>query len=151
MQQLRMIDPLGGRSNQRGNFHGAEMSRSDAPTGERASGPIRRGLRVFTAGHSLHVFVADILPDLARLAGLAGHVAMGTQFLGGSRVIEHWDRPDTTNEAKRVLRSGRADVLTLSPTLHPDEGIDQFARLGLEHNPNLRITIQASWVPFDGL
>ncbi|MBV9125535.1 MAG: hypothetical protein JO112_19475 [Planctomycetes bacterium] len=106
---------------------------------------------MLTVGHSFHVFVADILCDIARRAGIAGHVAGGKQFLGGSRVIEHWNRPDSCNEAKRVLRSGRVDVLTLSPTFHPDEGIDRFARLGLEHNPELRVTIQASWVPFDGL
>src|SRR5207249_11790887 len=39
----------------------------------------------------------------------------------------------------------------LSPTFHPDQGIDRFARLALEHNPEIRITVQASWVPFDGL
>jgi hypothetical protein len=109
------------------------------------------GQRVFTAGHSFHTFVADILPGLARSAGFSGHAAVGIQFMGGSRVIEHWDRPDYVNEAKRALRAGRVDVLTLSPTFHPDPGIDHFARLGLEHNPDLRVTVQASWVPCDGL
>ena len=47
------------------------------------------GRRVFTAGHSFHVFVAQLLPDLARSAGINGHVAVGTQYLGGSRVLEH--------------------------------------------------------------
>ena len=107
------------------------------------------GRRVFTAGHSFHVFVADLLPGLARAAGIAGHVAVGTQFLGGSRVLEHWDRPDALNEAKRALRTGRVDVLTLSPTFHPDPGIDRFVRLAREHNPAVRVTVQASWVPYD--
>ena len=40
---------------------------------------------------------------------------------------------------------------TLSPTFHPDPGLDRFARLALEHDPQARITVQASWVPFDGL
>ena len=109
------------------------------------------GLRVFTAGHSFHVFVADLLPGLARAAGIAGHVAVGTQFLGGSRTIEHWDQPDALNAAKQALRTGRVDVLTLSPTLHPDPGIDDFVRLARDHNPAVRVTVQASWVPFDGL
>jgi hypothetical protein len=121
------------------------------PTGDRDGGPVPRGQRILTVGHSFHVFIADILPDLARLAGIAGHATVGRQFLGASRVIEHWNRPDYLNEAKRVLRTGQVDVLTLSPTFHPDEGIDRFTRLGLEHNPDLRVTIQASWVPFDGL
>jgi hypothetical protein len=82
---------------------------------------------------------------------MSEHVTVGTQFLGGSRVIEHWDRPDSLNEAKRVLRTGRVDVLTLSPTIHPDPGIDLFTRLAREHNPELRVTVQTSWVPFDGL
>src|SRR5205807_2468736 len=58
--------------------------RADAPGTERASGPVRRGQRVFTAGHSFHVFVAQVLPDLARSAGIPGHAVVGTQFLGGS-------------------------------------------------------------------
>jgi hypothetical protein len=78
-------------------------------------------------------------------------VNLGAQFLGGSRVLEHWDRPDPWNEAKRALRTGRVDVLTLSPTFHPDAGIDSFVRLALQHNPGSHITVQASWVPFDSL
>jgi hypothetical protein len=106
---------------------------------------------VFTAGHSFHVFVADILPDIARAAGVAGHVNLGAQFLGGSRTAEHWDLPDAGNAAKRALRTGRVDVLTLSPTVHPDPGVERFARLAVAHNPDARVTVQESWVPFDGL
>ena len=31
----------------------------------------------------------------------------------------------------------------------PDEGIDKFAELGLKGNPNIRVTIQEFWIPFD--
>jgi len=123
----------------------------DAAFAERTAPPVLQGQRVFTAGHSFHVFVADMLTDLSRSAGIAGHVNLGTQFLGGSRVVEHWDRPDVVNDAKRALRTGRVDVLTLSPTFHPDPGIDHFVRLAVAHNPDIRVTVQASWVPFDGL
>ena len=42
------------------------------------------------------------------------------------------------------------DVLTLSPTARlPDEGIDKFTELALQHNANVRILVQASWVGFD--
>jgi hypothetical protein len=42
------------------------------------------------------------------------------------------------------------DVLTLSPTAQlPDEGIDKFTELALEHNAKVRILVQASWVGFD--
>ncbi len=115
------------------------------------SAPLPRGQRVYTVGHSFHVYVAPLLADLARAAGIVGHTAVGTQFLGGSRTIEHWDRPDALNDAKRALRTGQVDVLTLSPTFHPDPGIDRFARLALAHNPDIRVTVQASWVPYDGV
>ena len=150
-QRLRTTGPANRPSNLWNKALTDRFGQVESPARERTRQPVLEGQRVLTVGHSFHVFVADILCDIARRAGIAGHVAGGKQFLGGSRVIEHWNRPDSCNEAKRVLRSGRVDVLTLSPTFHPDEGIDRFARLGLEHNPELRVTIQASWVPFDGL
>ena len=100
--------------------------------------PAPRGLRVFTAGHSFHVFVAPLLAELARSAGIAGHALAGTQFLGGSRVLEHWERPDAANDAKRALRGGRVDVLTLSPTFHPDPGTTRF---GHDRRRPLSITL----------
>lgn len=109
-----------------------------------------RGLTVFTAGHSFHVFIAPLLTELAGSAGILGHVALGTQFLGGSRTIQHWERPDALNEAKRALLTRRVEVLTLSPTIHPDPGIAFFTRLAQKQHPNARVTVQASWVPFDG-
>ena len=41
------------------------------------------------------------------------------------------------------------DVLTLSPIWLPDEGIEKFAKLGLEHNPDIRVTVQEFWLPND--
>ena len=130
------------------------LNSKESPRAVEASGrgrPPVRGQRVFTAGHSFHVYVAELLADLTRSAGVPGHAVVGTQFIGGSRVLQHWDRPDGLNEAKRALRTGNVDVLTLSPTVHPDAGIDRFTRLALEHNPDIRVTVQASWAPFDGL
>jgi hypothetical protein len=50
------------------------------------------------------------------------------------------------------LRAGEVDVLTLSPhILLPDEGIDNFTKLGLEMNPKLRVLVQASWPARDGM
>ena len=31
----------------------------------------------------------------------------------------------------------------------PDDGITHFTNLGLKHNPNLRLLVQASWFPYD--
>lgn len=108
-----------------------------------------QGVRIYSAGHSFHVFVPGILNELAKGAGLKEHKQVGLQPIGGSRVIQHWDVPDDKNKAKEALRTGKVDVLTLSPIHLPDEGIDHFTKLALEHNPNIRITVQEFWLPFD--
>jgi len=108
-----------------------------------------KGQRVFSCGHSFHVFVPSILDGMAKAAGIKDHEQLGLSAIGGSRVIQHWDVPDAKNKAKEVLRSGKVDVLTLSPIHLPDEGIEKFAALALEHNPNAWITVQEFWLPFD--
>lgn len=107
------------------------------------------GLRVVTCGHSFHTWVAPILSDLAEKAGIKGHQTVALSYIGGSRVIQHWDVPAEKNEAIQALKTGKVDVLTLSPIWLPDDGIEKFVRLGLEYNPNLRITIQEFWLPND--
>src|SRR5436190_11130708 len=108
------------------------------------------GRRVFVCGHSFHVFVAAPLARLAKSAGIKGHTNAGVQMLGGSRVIAHWKLEDKRNKVKPALKSGKVDVLTVSPHLQmPDEGIDHLTELGLKHNPKFRILVQQSWYPFD--
>jgi hypothetical protein len=114
-----------------------------------AADPPPKGLRVFTAGHSFHVFVPPILAELARSAGVKDHAQVGVQSLGGSRVAQHWNLPDERNRARQALREGKVDVLTLSPIFHPDDGIDRFTELALTHNPDARVTVQAFWLPYD--
>ena len=111
--------------------------------------PVVGGQRVFTCGHSFHVFVYRILDEMAKAAGIEDHQSVGISRIGGSRVIQHWDVPEEKNEAKAALRAGRVDVLTLSPIWLPDEGIENFARLGLKHDPNIRISVQEFWLPND--
>lgn len=111
--------------------------------------PIEEGQRVFTCAHSFHFFVPLLLPDVAKKAGIEGHTQVGMSAIGGSRIIQHWDVPDARNEAKRVLGEGKADVLTLSPIFLPDEGIENFATLALEHNPDVRIFVQENWLPYE--
>ncbi len=109
------------------------------------------GLRVFYTGHSFHMFVPPRVEQLVKSAGIEGHKLVGVQGLGGSRVIQHWDLADEKNKAKPALTSGEVDVFTMAAHLQiPDEGIAKFAELGLAHNPNLRLLVQASWYPFDG-
>jgi hypothetical protein len=113
------------------------------------TGPINTGLRVFTCGHSFHLFIPKLLPEIAATAGIQGHTIVGVSGIGGSPAIKHWEVPDDKNEAKKALIAGNVDVLTLSCMTHPDEGIANFAKLGFEHNPNIRVTIQEIWIPQD--
>jgi hypothetical protein len=108
-----------------------------------------KGCRVLSAGHSFHVFMPAILKDVARAAGIQDHVQVDLQSIGGSRVIQHWDLPDEKNKAKTALKTGKVDVLTLSPIYLPDDGIANFTSLALEHNPEVRVTIQEFWLPYD--
>ena len=115
-----------------------------------ASAGLPPGPRVFVCAHSFMIFTASMLPKMTEAAGIAYQDA-GRQMIGGSRTQQHWDAPDEKNLAKKVLREGGVDVLTLSPhMLLPDEGIDHFTKLGLEKNPKLRVLVQASWPARDG-
>src|SRR5262249_10998425 len=105
--------------------------------------------RVFTCGHSFHVFVPGILADLAKKADIKDHVQVGMSSIGGSRVIQHWDVAEEKNKAKEALKSGKIDVLTLSPIFLPDPGIENFPRLGLEHKRATRIAVQPIWLRWD--
>ena len=115
----------------------------------RATQPLDQGQRVFTCGHSFHAFVPDILVDLAKGAGIGGHQKVGTSMIGVSRAIQHLEVAEEQNEAKPALCSGKVDVLTLSCMTQPDEGISKFAKLAVEHNPNVRVTLQELWLPED--
>jgi len=108
------------------------------------------GLRVFVMGHSFHIFVADRLKPLADAAGISGHELVGRQMIGASSVLQHWDLPDDQNKAKAALVAGEVDVLTMSPNwMVPDDAVPLFTDLGLEHNPELRVLLQISWMAFD--
>ncbi|HEY2573597.1 MAG TPA: hypothetical protein VGH65_06000 [Verrucomicrobiaceae bacterium] len=124
-------------------------SSSTAPAKPLSSDPAA-GPRVFVCAHSFMIYTAKLLPPLAEAAKQA-YQSAGQQMIGGSRVIQHWNLPDDKNKAKAALREGNVDVLTLSPHLQlPDEGIDNFTKLGLEKNPKLRVLVQASWPARDG-
>lgn len=108
------------------------------------------GLRVFVMGHSFHIFVADRLAPLAAAAGISGHELLRQQMIGGSSVRQHWELPDEKNAAKAALIAGNVDVLTMSPNwLVPDDAIPRFTDLGMEHNPEVRVLLQISWMGFD--
>jgi antitoxin (DNA-binding transcriptional repressor) of toxin-antitoxin stability system len=95
--------------------------------------------------------VPDILADLAGKATITGHTQVGVSSIGGSRVAQHWAVPDDKNRAKTALKTGRVDVLTLSPIYLPDEGIADFTALALEHNKDVRVLVQPIWLRWDVL
>jgi len=132
------------------NSGGADDSgqRSSSKPASFAAGA--EGTRVFVCAHSYMIFTADTLPPIAKSAGVS-HLMAGQQMIGGSRVVQHWNLPDEKNQAKKALRESIVDVLLLSPhLLLPDEGIDNYTKLGLEKNPKLRVLVQSSWEPRDG-
>ena len=103
------------------------------------------GQRVFFASHSLMWYVPKPLGEMAEAAGIKGHKLVGLQSLGASTTLQHWNLPDDKNEAKKALKTGEVDVFIMSPISFPDEGIENYVKLGLEHNPNIRFIIQLSW------
>jgi hypothetical protein len=116
---------------------------------EKLAEPITKGQRVFTCGHSFHVWVPGIVADLCKKAEIPGHTQIGISSIGGSRVIQHWNIAEPMNKAKTALKTGKVDVLTLSPIFLPDAGIENFVNLALEHNKNIRILVQPIWLRWD--
>jgi hypothetical protein len=108
------------------------------------------GVRMFVAGHSFHQGIIPWLDKIARNAGITNQVLVGKLFVGGSRTIRVWETSATQSDVRTVLQAGQVDVLTLSPhRLLPDPGVDKFVDFGLAGNPNLRVTVQQSWIPYD--
>lgn len=116
---------------------------------EEKTPPTPPGLKIFSAGHSFHVFMPRILSELATSAGIVGHEQIGVSSIGGSRSIQHWDLPADKNKAKPALETGKVQVLTLAPIYLPDEGIEKLAALAFDKNPAVRVTVQEFWLPFD--
>src|SRR5947209_4175190 len=104
-----------------------------------------QGKRVFYASHSLMWYVPEALGELAAAGGIKDHKLAGLQKIGASRTLQHWNLPDAQNEAKKALKTGQVDVLVMSPIQFPDEGIENFVKLGLQRNPNMRFVVQLSW------
>lgn len=180
--------------------------------------PEIQGQRVLTVSHSFHAFMPGILADIAKGAGIKEHKQVGSHYIGGSRVIQHWttqgavgkesnDVPLPTatihlaqeasfapsgeiviqtsdgdavvrytgrkgktftgctggkgtltagkkvsqeeNAARQTLKAGKVDVLTMSPVWLPDDGIENFVKLGLATNPEIRVFVQQNWLPWD--
>jgi len=107
------------------------------------------GQRVFYASHSLMWYVPAPLGELAAAARIKDHKLVGLQMLGASKTMQHWNLPEEKNKAKQALRKGEVDVFVMSPIQFPDDGIDNFIKLGLEKNPDMRFVVQISWGGWD--
>jgi|GEM_PF-392607 len=103
------------------------------------------GQRVFYASHSLMWDMPPVLAQQVEAYGIKGHTIVGHQRIGISRTILHWNLADAKNQAKKALKEGKVDVFVTSCLVHPDEGITNFVKLGLEHNPNMKFLMQISW------
>jgi hypothetical protein len=103
------------------------------------------GQRVFYASHSLMWDMPPVLTQEAEAYGIKDHTVVGVQRIGVSRTMQHWNMPDNQNQAKKALQEGKVDVFVMSPLVNPDEGIRNFVKLGLEHNPNMKFLVQISW------
>ena len=73
-----------------------------------ATAPITKGQRVFTCGHSFHVFVYKLLEEVAKSAKIADHQSVGLSSIGGSRVIQHWEAPEQSRSSLRARKALRA-------------------------------------------
>src|SRR5580765_5986960 len=101
-----------------------------------------KGLRVFFTSHSLQWYVPEPLGELAKAAGLSDHKLVGHQRIGGNPTLTQWNLAEAKNEAKKALKKGEVDVFVMAPIQAPDQGIENFVKLGLEHNPNMRFSAQ---------
>jgi len=127
---------------------GGVVVRADEPP-KAAAQDVPKGQRVYSIGHSFHVFMPNILTQIARLAGIADHQQVGLSSIGGSYVLQHWEAAGDNFRSKATLASGKLDVLTIAPLFLPDEGIENFVRLASEKCPQIRVLVQEFWLPFD--
>lgn len=120
-----------------------------ADTATSASEEVPKGQRVYSIGHSFHMFMPNLLGQVAKSAGITDHKQVGASGIGGSNVIQHWNVPDDKMKSKATLESGELDVLTMAPIFLPDEGIENFVKLASEKSPHIRVLVQEFWLPFD--
>ena len=117
---------------------GADAKSADAP----------QGVRVYSSGHSFHVFVPGILADIAKNAGIADHKNLGVSSIGGSYVHQHW-AVEGDKGAKAVIPREKPDIFTMAPIYLPDEGIENFVKLVADESPKTRVLLQEFWLPYD--
>jgi hypothetical protein len=106
------------------------------------------GQRVFSLGHSFHMFMPAILTEIAKPAGIEGHKQVGASSIGGSYVHQHW-AVEGEKGAKVVVPREKPDVFTMAPIYLPDDGIENFVKLVADETPKTRVLLQEFWLPYD--
>jgi hypothetical protein len=90
------------------------------------------GKKIQWVGHSFHWFLPGPVAQLAKEAGIVGHADLGVDRIGASRPCQHWEKGGQTNAVKEMLKSGKADILTLATREEaPDPCIPKFVELAV--------------------
>lgn len=118
-----------------------------APPGDAKSAP-PAGQRMFYASHSLMWEVPDVLAEMVKAAGINGHT-VAIQRMGFSRTQQFWDQPEAQSQAKQALKTGEIDDFVMSPMDMPDQGVEEFVKLGVQNNPRMRFFVQNNWAGFN--
>jgi len=124
----------------------AEAPTTDQPAAAKPDAPA--GLRIFYASHSL---MWDVPPPLAQVVsayGITNHT-LSIQRMGFSRTQQFWDQAEAQSDAKKALKAGNTDVFVMSPMDMPDKGVEEFVKLGILNNPNMRFFVQNNWAGFN--
>jgi hypothetical protein len=96
-----------------------------------------KGKSIQWVGHSFHFFLPEPVAKLAQEAGIKGHVNLGVDRIGASTPCQHWNKgsENGTNPVKDMLKSGKADVLTLATREQiPEPCIAKFTQLAVRKN-----------------
>jgi hypothetical protein len=154
---LAGASPLAAQHDEHAEHRGGAPMAMGAEDARYVASPVAEGQRYFMATDGVGAFIGPgrqtgdpgPLAALAREAVLEGHERVGVQLIDGSTPMQHWSEgggDDSRNLAKVALRAGGIDILTLSPrSTVPEQGIDLFADLMLETNPEGRLLVQSSW------
>jgi hypothetical protein len=106
------------------------------------------GQHMFYASHSLMWDVPAPFAEMVKAYGITNHT-LGIQSMGFSRTQQFWDQPEAQSQAKQALKAGNTDVFVMSPMDMPDKGVEEFVKLGILNNPQMRFFVQNNWAGFN--
>lgn len=113
-----------------------------------AATPAPAGQRMFYASHSLMWDVPPPFDEMAKAYGIENQ-KIDMQRMGFSRTQQFWDQAEAQSQAKQALKAGNVDVFVMSPMDMPDKGVEEFVKLGVLNNPQMRFFVQNNWAGFN--